>query len=209
MAHSDRPLAAGGPACCGSQGLSGSPQGHDPSPNTPRRGVLGSFLAWVLGLCALGPSFVAGIAAFLSPLAGKAQKGLLLRLTTLDNLPKDGTPRKFPVIAEKRNGWTFSREPVGAVYLRLLPNGDIQALHVVCPHAGCAIEYRAGDASGKEGQFVCPCHLAHFDLSGKRLDAVSPSPRDMDTLRVELRDTEVWVEFQNFQLGTAVKIPVA
>ena len=207
MAQPKRPLASSGPTCRAPQGIAGSSQ--DTQSNVPRRGILGSFLAWILGLFALGPSFLAGIAAFLSPLTGKAQKGIFLRLTTLDNLPKDGTPRKFPVIAEKRNAWTFSREPVGAVYLRLLPTGEVQALHVVCPHAGCTIEYRAAGAGGKEAQFVCPCHLAHFDLSGKRLDTVSPSPRDMDTLRVEIRDTEVWVEFQNFQLGTAVKMPVA
>ncbi|MGQ9504369.1 MAG: QcrA and Rieske domain-containing protein [Thermogutta sp.] len=209
MTQPDRPLASSGPTCSGSQGPAGIQQGPGQLSSQPRRGVLGSVVAWILGICALGPSLLAGIAAFLSPLAGKAQKGILLRLTTLDNLPKDGTPRKFPVIAEKRNGWTFSREPVGAVYLRLLPTGEVQALHVVCPHAGCAIEYRAGDAGGKNGEFVCPCHLAHFDLSGKRLDKVSPSPRDMDSLRVEIRDTEVWVEFQNFQLGTAAKLPVA
>ena len=208
MAQPKRPLASSGSCCCASQGIAGASQ-QDTQANMPRRGILGSFLAWILGLFALGPSFVAGIAAFLSPLAGKAQKGVLLRLTTIDNLPKDGTPRKFPVIAEKRNAWTFSREPVGAVYLRLLPNGEVQALHVVCPHAGCAIEYRATGAGGENPQFVCPCHLAHFDLSGKRLDKVSPSPRDMDTLRVEVRGPEVWVEFQNFQLGTAVKMPGA
>ncbi len=209
MARPERPTGDSQPACCVSQKTSDLHRSEGGTSDVPRRGILGSLMAWILGLFALGPSSVAGIAAFLSPLGGKAQKGMLLRLTTLDNLPKDGTPRKFPVIAEKRNAWTFSREPVGAVFLRLLPNGDVHALHVVCPHAGCAIEYRAGQEGGQEGQFVCPCHLAHFDLSGKRLDAVSPSPRDMDTLRVEIRGTEVWVEFQNFQLGTADKRPVA
>lgn len=209
MAQPERPTGDAQPACCASRKASDLQPGGEGGSHVPRRGVLGSVVAWVLGLFALSPSFVAGIAAFLSPLGGKAQKGVLLRLTTLDNLPKDGTPRKFPVIAEKRNAWTFSREPVGAVFLRLLPNGDVHALHVVCPHAGCAIEYRPAQSGGQEGQFVCPCHLAHFDLSGKRLDAVSPSPRDMDTLRVEVRDGEVWVEFQNFQLGTADKKPVA
>ncbi|MEJ5342313.1 MAG: Rieske (2Fe-2S) protein [Thermogutta sp.] len=190
------------PPCCGAANVPSS------APN--RRGVLGSLIAWILGLIALAPSLVTGLAAFLAPLRSGRKGGLLVRLTTLDNLPKDGSPRKFPIVAEKRNGWTLSREPVGAVYLRLLPDGTVQALHVVCPHAGCAVEYRPGQGQGNAGEFFCPCHLARFDLDGKRLDAVSPSPRDMDTLSVEIRNgQEIWVEFQNFQVGTAQKIPVA
>ena len=57
--------------------------------------------------------------------------------------------------------------------------------------------------------FVCPCHNARFDLSGKRLDATSPSPRDLDTLEMEIRGDEIWVKFQNFRTGTAQKIAEA
>ena len=50
--------------------------------------------------------------------------------------------------------------------------------------------------------FFCPCHRATFDLAGKRLQATSHSPRDLDTLAAEVRNgTEVWVQFQNFKLG--------
>ncbi|GAB4133472.1 QcrA and Rieske domain-containing protein [Thermopirellula anaerolimosa] len=155
------------------------------------------------------PGIGSGAAAFLSPLGKKAQGGLRVRLTSLDNLPEDGTPRKFPVVAEKVNAWTVSREPVGAVYLRKIAADRVEALHVVCPHAGCSVDYKPGEGDA-EGRFFCPCHLANFSLSGKRLDAVSPSPRDMDSLDVEIGENgDVWVVFQNFQLGTAAKIPMA
>jgi len=132
-----------------------------------------------------------------------------VRLTSLDNLPADGTPRKFPVVAEKINAWTTSREPVGAVYLRKTGDHQVEALHVVCPHAGCSVEYKPAEG-GRKAQFFCPCHLANFSLSGKRLDAVSPSPRDMDSLEVEIAENgDVWVVFQNFQLGIASKTPMA
>lgn len=189
-------------ACCGCP--------TDPQSAGSRRGFLGSLIAWVLGLVALAPSLVSGLAAFLSPMRAKQKGGMLVRVTTLDNLPQDGTPRKFPIVAEKRNGWTLSREPVGAVYLRRLPDGKIQALHVLCPHAGCAIEFRAAPGHPQGGEFFCPCHGARFDLDGRRLDVNSRSPRDMDTLEAEHRNGhEVWVEFQNFQLGTAQKLPGA
>jgi len=73
---------------------------------------------------------------------------------------------------------------------------------VICPHAGCFITYNPG-----ENSFFCPCHTAHFDLAGKRLDEKSPSPRDLDTLEVEVRPGgEVWVKFENYQTGTPNKV---
>lgn len=183
--------------------------GTSPAAAPARRGFLGSLIAWILGIIALLPGIGSGLAAFLSPLGKKAQGGLRVRLTSLDNLPDDGTPRKFPVVAEKANAWTVSREPVGAVYLRKVAADRVEALHVVCPHAGCSVDFKPGEG-GSEGRFFCPCHLASFSLSGKRLDAVSPSPRDMDSLEAEIADNgDVWVVFQNFQLGTSAKIPMA
>jgi menaquinol-cytochrome c reductase iron-sulfur subunit len=100
------------------------------------------------------------------------------------------------------------------VYLRRTEDDQIEALQVVCPHAGCTVEYKEtvsteGDAETGPG-FVCPCHKAMFDLNGKRLEEDSQSPRDMDALAVEVRsDGEVWVLFQNFKVGTSEKVPVA
>ena len=48
--------------------------------------------------------------------------------------------------------------------------------------------------------------MAHFDLDGERLDSPSPSPRDMDSLTVEIKnDGEIWVKFENFETGTSQK----
>lgn len=79
----------------------------------------------------------------------------------------------------------------------------VEALQVVCPHAGCAIAYEPGE---KGGRFFCPCHSASFDLEGKRNQAASPSPRDMDSLAVEILDGgKIRVRFQTFSTGTARK----
>ncbi|RMF93236.1 MAG: Rieske (2Fe-2S) protein [Planctomycetota bacterium] len=173
----------------------------------PRRSFLGCAVAWVFGLVALVPAGLSALAAFFSPALGKGGGGTFVRLTTLDELPADGTPRKFPVVLDQVDAWVRSREPVGAVYLRRVQGDQVEAFQVICPHAGCSVEFMQADDGG---QFYCPCHQAHFDLSGKRLDEVSPSPRDLDTLTVELRNGgEVWVEFQNFQVGVAEKKPVA
>jgi menaquinol-cytochrome c reductase iron-sulfur subunit len=181
--------------CCESQ---------RPAGGESRRGFLAETLAIVCGAAALLVPAATGVVAFLNPLRQKGQGGRWMRLAALDALPTDGTPQRAPVIAEHTDAWTrYPAEPVGAVFLRRV--GDtIAALQVVCPHAGCSIGYESLPQGGK---FFCPCHAASFDLSGKRTDAASPSPRNMDSLEVEIRNkNEVWVKFENFRAGTAQKV---
>ena len=191
-ANDDRPACA----CC----LGGA----NDAPG-PRRG----FLAVLLGLAALTPPLLIGIFSYLNPLRQKGQAGRFFRIATLDTLPEDGTPRKFPVITDRKDAWTiFPNEPIGSVFLRKTEDAAaktevIQALCVICPHAGCFIGY-----DEKNNEFLCPCHTAHFDLSGRRTDAQSQSPRDMDVLdEVEIRNgNEIWVKFQNFRTGSSQKV---
>jgi menaquinol-cytochrome c reductase iron-sulfur subunit len=172
-----------------------------------RRGFLEQAAAVLLGGAALLVPGVTGLVAFLNPLRQKSQSGQWMRLATPDTLPADGTPQRFPVLADRDDAWNyFPNEPIGSVNLRRAATG-VEALQVICPHAGCSI----GLQSAPEGnKFVCPCHLANFDLTGKRTDAVSASPRDMDALDAEIRNqNEVWVKFQTFRLGIAAKLPQA
>ena len=194
-----------------------TPRGGD------RRGFIVKTFAVLLGAVSLSVPAVIGIIAFFNPLRQKAQGGRFVRLASLDVLPDDGTPRKFSVIADRTDAWNrFANQPIGAVFLRKTLNKDqpveainveainvqainVEAINVVCPHAGCSIQYQPTPEGGK---FFCPCHNASFDLeSGKPLDDPSPSPRDLDTLEVEIRDqTEVWVKFEKFDPGTSRKI---
>ncbi len=178
-------------------------QCHSPEDGANRRGFLGQAVAVLCGGVAILVPAAVGVVAFLNPLRQKGQGGGWMRLAALDTLPADGTPQRVPLIAERTDAWThFPAEPVGAVFLRR--TGDkVTALQVVCPHAGCSIGYQSAPQGG---EFLCPCHAATFDLSGKRTQTTSQSPRDMDSLEVEVRNqTEVWVNFQNFPVGTAEK----
>jgi len=112
---------------------------------------------------------------------------------------------KTPAIMDRVDAWNrFPKQPVGAVFLRRTARDQVLALQVVCPHAGCFVDYDEA-----KQRFFCPCHKASFDLEGKRLEASSESPRDLDTLEVEVRGSEVWVKFERFQPGTSDKIPQA
>ncbi|HID74805.1 MAG TPA: Rieske (2Fe-2S) protein [Planctomycetaceae bacterium] len=173
-----------------------------------RRGFISRVALLGLAAAAYAVPVVGGLLAFLDPLRRKGAAGRLVRVASLDGLPEDGTPQKVAVVAERVDAWRRTVEPVGAVYLRRTAEDEVVALQVVCPHAGCTVEYRDA-ASGQGGEFFCPCHRARFDLAGKRLDKVSQSPRDLDPLEVQIRNgTEVWVRFQKFQFGTSKRVPV-
>ncbi|MDB6112628.1 MAG: (2Fe-2S)-binding protein [Pedosphaera sp.] len=173
---------------------------------TNRRGFFKGALALVLGgLVGLVPA-LAGLTVLLDPLRRKGAQGTTVKVTTLDALPPDGVPRKFPVLANRTDAWNkYTNVPVGAVYLRRTSGDQVEALNVVCPHAGCFVDF-----SAESGRFLCPCHNSSFTADGKIASATSPSPRALDSLQVEVRkDGEVWVAFQNFKAGQPEKVPVA
>lgn len=177
----------------------------------PRRSFMKESAALVIGgVAGLVPA-VAGLLVWLDPVRRKTKSvgAPFLRVATLEALPADGVPRRFAVVTEKIDAWTRTAEtPVGAVYLRRVadgsPNGTITALNVVCPHAGCSVDYQAS----RPGYF-CPCHNSTFADDGAINLPSSPSPRGLDSLPVELRGREVWVRFQNFQTGRHDQVPVA
>lgn len=144
----------------------------------------------------------AGITVFLDPLTRKAHSGTTVRVTQLQNLPDDGTPKKFPIIAERTDAWNkFPSTPIGAIYLRRLGD-EVIAFNTSCPHAGCFVDYKPD-----ENQFSCPCHNSKFELDGSLKSGVSPRP--MDELEVSVKEGgEVWVTFRNFKAGHAHKEPI-
>jgi menaquinol-cytochrome c reductase iron-sulfur subunit len=148
----------------------------------------------------------AGLAVFFDPLRRQSSARGAILVTTLDALPADGLPRKFPVLANRVDAWNkFSEVPIGAVYLRRPSADKVQAFNVVCPHAGCFVDFLADRLI-----YQCPCHKATYTLEGQIADRNSPAPRGLDSLEVEVRDgKEVWVKFENFEAGHAEKIPVA
>lgn len=187
-------------------------QEKPPAPGLPatappdRREFLKQGCAACLGLAAVGAPVAVGMQVLVDPLRRSGGSEAFVKVTTIDSLPEDGTPVQFPVLADKRDAWTkFTQVPVGAVFLQRQGPQKPLALSVVCPHAGCFVDY----LEEQEG-FLCPCHNSFFKKDGSLKDEQSPSPRRLDTLDVEVRNkNEVWVRFQDFQLGITEKIPVA
>jgi menaquinol-cytochrome c reductase iron-sulfur subunit len=202
MAKTLNPHAKGGPTP--TPPPAAQPDGPD------RRNVLAGAAALIIGgLVGLVP-FGAGLLVLLDPIlkrkasagSGEGTEGEsrpYRRVATLETLP-EGVPVQVPVIADLTDAWNREpNQPVGAVYLRRNGN-SVECFNAICPHAGCFVAYAAD-----RKVFQCPCHTSSFQLDGTRI-LPSPSPRDMDALKVDplkLKNGEVWVEFVNYYPGHA------
>lgn len=171
-----------------------------------RRDFVKKAASIAIGAACTAVPMAAGVAVFLDPLRRASPAAEPIKVTTLEALPADGVPRKFSIFASRSDAWNrYPQAPIGAIYLRRTADKTVEALNVVCPHAGCFVDY----VPSRNG-FFCPCHNSSFGLDGSIADVRSPSPRSLDMLEVEIRDgLEVWVKFQNFRAGHAEKLPVA
>jgi len=150
---------------------------------------------------------LAGLAVVFDPLRLKSGRGELIRITTLDALPENGEPRRFPVTATRQDAWTrLPAEPIGAVFLRRTGPKTVEALNACCPHLGCMVDFKQ-----QRDEYQCPCHTSAFAVDGNFISG--PSPRGLDTLVCEVKSEgehdEVWVKFENFYTGREEKTPKA
>src|SRR5262245_11807833 len=96
---------------------------QDLSPQPERRNFLKKFLAVFFGALAAMVPGLAGLVVFFDPLRRRSQITGMTRITSLNALPEDGTPRKFSVIASYTDAWNKVLDvPIGAIYLRRKPD---------------------------------------------------------------------------------------
>ncbi|MFP6900935.1 MAG: Rieske (2Fe-2S) protein [Opitutales bacterium] len=121
-------------------------------------------------------------------------------------LPENGSPARFPIVLKEAvDAWTKRTDlPIGAVYLRRVDGGGVEAFSVTCPHLGCAIDFRSA-----EHDYFCPCHNSSFAIDGSISDPASPSPRPMDSLETQVDNGEIKVKYLDFRAGIKEKIPTA
>lgn len=176
----------------------------EPDPVSPsRRSFLTGAAACTVGACCAGVPLASGLVAWLDPLSRSGDGGgHWIQVADLSSLPTDGTPVRVSVVTSRSDAWTRDAAvPVGVVYLRRTSPAQVVALHSVCPHAGCFVDYQVDRKA-----FFCPCHDSTFAVDGSINDPRSPSPRPMDSLEVEVRGQGVWLRFQNFRPGIPGKV---
>ena len=174
------------------------------SKSEERRTFMKLGIAGGLGLCAVGTPICAGARAVLAPMFQEGQGGKFYPLVALADLTEK--PIKVSVLDDKKDAWTtLPNQQIGSVFLRK-SGENVVALHSLCPHAGCMVQVgtiKNPKTNADEELFYCPCHAAHFDLNGVRIDDVSP--RDLDALEVQIDDGTVLVKFENFAFGIPEK----
>ena len=175
-----------------------------PEQEAARRDFLKVTVAAGVGTCAIGAPICAAIRLMTVPVFAESAAGKFYPLATLDSLTE--RPQKFAIVDDKTDAWmTLPQQKIGSLFLRKV--GDtVQAFHALCPHAGCMIQVglqKNAKTGADEELFYCPCHAAHFDLDGSRIDTVAP--RDMDSLEVKVEEGKVFVKFENFTFGIAEK----
>ena len=197
------------------------PKKRDDDEDEPeRRGFLIKAGAVVVGGIVTAVPVASGMYTLADPLRKKQDSALpgpdaaqagddkFIPVAYVNEIPTNGMPKRFTVQKDARDAWNvYPKEPVGAVYLRLVPGQPLPtAVTATCPHLGCSVVFDA-----KESHFQCPCHDSKFESDGKRIDPEHcPSARDLDSLNVEVRPDAkgdiVYVEFQKFKGGSEKKI---
>ena len=99
------------------------PPPEDNVENPERRQFLSKAASIVFGGAVVTVPVGAGVATLLSPLGKKDSGKLKVMLASIEDLPADGTPKLYQVVAERKDAWTkYDNKPIGSVFLRKKKN---------------------------------------------------------------------------------------
>jgi menaquinol-cytochrome c reductase iron-sulfur subunit len=160
------------------------------------------FLSWVSGLGAAIGGILVGIPvvrSFTSPAFAKPQAATWIKVAEDIALLDIGVPTRVDFMTNQNDAWVESRTQ-NAVWLYTEDGEKFKAYNGHCTHLGCSFSY---DKETKD--FVCPCHRGQFDVKTGAVLA-GPPPRPLDELKVEIRDSAVYVDYRDFQLGIAKQV---
>lgn len=173
-----------------------------------RRTFLAVVTALFAGAATILVPLISGILFLASPLRRSARSpeddadanGFIPIALSASSLPTDGTPRAACVRRDCDDAWNhLPSRAVGTVWVHKDSEGEVVAHSSICPHLGCAVEFRPA-----ERDFACPCHNSAFSLDGARQNAIPP--RDLDRLEAKVVEDVIWVRYQNFRGGIPEKV---
>ncbi len=160
------------------------------------------FLRWVSGIGALLSGVLVGfptLRAFISPALPTPRVDDWIKVADDIALLDIGVPIRVNFVQSSTDAWLSSRT-LNGVWLFTEDGEKFKAYNGHCTHLGCSYLY---DKEHKT--FLCPCHRGQFDVKTGAVLA-GPPPRPLDELPVEIRDSAVFVKYEDFRLGIAQKI---
>ena len=160
------------------------------------------FLHWVSGVGAALSAGLVGIPvlrAFISPTLAIPRTDNWVKVADDIALLDVGVPVRVNFVQSSVDAWLESRT-LNGVWLYTEDGAKFKAYNGHCTHLGCSYAFDT-----EHQTFFCPCHRGQFDVkTGKVL--AGPPPRPLDELAVEIRDSAVFVKYQDFRLGIAERV---
>lgn len=87
-----------------------------------------------------------------------------------------------------KDGWT-EYDILLAAWIRILDNGEVQALSPICKHLGCTVMW---DTDDYPDMFFCPCHIGLYDDDGVNVPGTPPNA-PLDVYRHEVIDGKLYL----------------
>jgi menaquinol-cytochrome c reductase iron-sulfur subunit len=162
------------------------------------KGLTAKVKAWIaitmLG-SALAVPVSAGVACCVVGPIARSSRPEWLAVTTLETLPADGMPRKFPIVVTRFDAWCHLPDQViGYVYLRRTEtHAQVLALRTA-NHAGCAVEFNADKRIFEEA-----CWGGHWDIDGHCLPS-APKSGSLYPVGAVVRGDAVYVSLPDLKL---------
>lgn len=127
--------------------------------------VIGGMITAVIGL----PT----IAYLIDPALKESAKEAWIPIGKLADMPV-GKPTPFSFTRVQVNGWERTSTSHGGFVIRKSEDPkDLLILNSRCTHLGCTVNWK-----DEAKAFLCPCHDAKFDATGKVLGGPPPRPLD-------------------------------
>lgn len=127
----------------------------------------------------------------LYPVYAKTKNNEWSEVGDLAEFEEAAAPVSKMITLTQHDGWreVISRQPV---YVHRNADGNLRVLSAVCPHMGCSVAWQKS-----QGKFVCPCHGGQFRPDGQHISG--PPPRSLDSLKAQVRNGKLQVQFEYFR----------
>jgi Rieske Fe-S protein len=139
------------------------------------------------------------IRALFSPALAPPQTAEWIKVADDIALLDVGVPMALNFVRTEEDGWVERRQ-ANTVWVYSDDGEKFIAYNGHCTHLGCHYTF---DKDLKT--FACPCHRGQFDVKTGAVLA-GPPPRPLDKLVCEVRDSALFVKYQDFRLGSSEQV---
>jgi quinol---cytochrome c reductase iron-sulfur subunit, bacillus type len=174
------------------------------TPKAPDQALMArrGFLRWLSAMGAGAYAALLGfpaLRAFFSPVRTEVAKDNWVKVADDIALIDLDVPVRLDFVQLTNDAWVESRT-LNAVWV-YTPDGEkFKAYNGHCTHLGCGFIF-----DKDRGHFYCPCHHGEFDVKSGNVLA-GPPPRGLDELKVEVRDSAIYVNYKDYRLGVAERV---